>query len=419
MTQIHKRFTDEQIKNLVERYLKKEIERKYIQEILGIGKSRFFKLVAEYKKCPDKFSIKYERATSTKIPQDIEHNIIKELNIEKKLIEDKNVPLKSYNYSYIKDRLKNDYHQEISLPTIIDRAKKNDFYLNRPKRKAHDREVLTNYAGELIQHDSSHHQWSPYASEKWYLITSLDDYSRFMLHASLVKHETSWNHILAMESIFLKYGLPYSFYVDSHSIFRFVQGRDSVWREHIKLTDQANPQWKQVLTDCNVKIIYALSPQAKGKIERPYGWLQDRIVRTCARENVSDIKQAQNILNHEIHRYNYRQVHSTTLEVPYFRFKKALSENKTLFRDFSLKQPFVSSKDIFCLRFQRTTDAYRKICFNDLSLRINADPHKDIELRISPVNNTVSEVRCWFQNKLIDVLKIKNIDLDLVSTFHL
>ena len=418
MTQLHKRFTDEQIRKLMDSYLKKEIERKYIQEILGIGKSRFFQLIAEYKQNPDSFSIKYERFTNTKVSPEIEQNIIKELNVEKKLIEDKNIPLKSYNYSYIKDRLKNDYHQEISLPTIIDRAKKNNFYINKPKRKAHDREVLTNYAGELIQHDSSHHQWSPYASGKWYLITSLDDYSRFMLYASLVKRETSWNHILAMESIFLKYGLPYSFYVDSHSIFRFVQGRDSAWREHTILTDQTNPQWKQVLIDCNVKITYALSPQAKGKIERPYGWLQDRIVRTCARENISDIKQAQIILNREVHRYNYQQRHSTTQEVPYFRLKNALSENKTLFRKFSLKPPFISSKDIFCLRFQRTTDTYRKIYLNNFSLRINADPHKDIELRISPLNNNLSEVRIWFLNKLVDVQKVKNIDLNLESTFH-
>lgn len=50
------------------------------------------------------------------------------------------------------------------VPTIIDRAKKGGFYLSRPKRKAHDREVLTNYVGELIQHDSYHHNFSPYAA---------------------------------------------------------------------------------------------------------------------------------------------------------------------------------------------------------------------------------------------------------------
>ena len=415
MEQLHKRFTDSQVKELIERYLKKEIESSYIQEIFGIGKTRFFALIKEYRKNPDKFSIQYERTTKTRgISPDIEKNIIKELTFEKKMIQDKDIALKSYNYSYIKDRLEKEYDQKVSVSTIINRAKKNDFYLTKPKRKVYDREVLTNYAGELIQHDSSYHKWSPYAQEKWYLITSLDDFSRFILYALLIKKETSWAHISAMESIFLKYGLPYSFYVDSHSIFRFVQGRDSFWRKHYLQTDDVDTQWKQVLNDCNVKVIYALSPQAKGKIERPYGWLQDRLVRTCARENITDIPDAQKILNDEVHRYNYRQVHSTTKEVPYYRFQRALQEKKSLFREFVIKPPFQSTKDIFALRMQRTTDAYRKISINNLILKVNADPYKIVELRIYQLNNSISEIRFWCNNKLIDVQKVKNSDLNIV-----
>lgn len=415
MEQLHKRFTDSQVKELIGRYLKKEIERNYIQEILGIGKARFFALVKEYRKNPDKFSIQYERTAKTRgISPDIEKNIMKELTFEKKMIQDKSIALKSYNYSYIKDLLDSRYRQKVSLPTIIDRAKKNDFYLTKPKRKAHDREVLTNYAGELIQHDSSYHKWSPYAKDKWYLITSLDDFSRFILYALLIIKETSWAHISAMESIFLKYGFPYSFYVDSHSIFRFVQGRDSFWRKHYLLTDDTQTQWKQVLDDCNVKVTYALSPQAKGKIERPYGWIQDRLVRTCARENIADIKDAQKILNNEVNRYNYRQVHSTTHEVPYHRFQRALQEKKSLFREFMIKPPFQSTKDIFCLRLQRTVDAYRKISINNLVLKVNSNPYETVELRIYPLNNTISEIRFWCNNELIDVQKVKNTDLNIV-----
>jgi len=44
MAQLHKKFTDSQIKELIDRYLRKEIERKYIREVLGIGKTRFFAL---------------------------------------------------------------------------------------------------------------------------------------------------------------------------------------------------------------------------------------------------------------------------------------------------------------------------------------------------------------------------------------
>ncbi len=337
MSQLHKRFTSDQVKELLERYSKNEIERKYIQEILGISRRRFFMLLKEYKGNPQLFTIQYRRTTPPRsISADIEQNILKELTTEKKLIEDKEIPLRFYNYSYIQDRLGKTYHQKVSLNTIIDRAKKHGFYLKKSQKTVHDREVITRYVGELIQHDSSYHLWAPAAQEKWYLITSLDDHSRFILYAALIKKETSWNHILALQTVILRYGLPYAYYVDSHSIFRFVQGRDSIWRKHHLLTDEATPQWKQVLDDCNVKVTYALSPQAKGKIERPYGWLQDHLIRTCVREDVTDIKPAHQILRQEVYRYNYRQVHSTTREIPYFRFQRALKEKQSLFREFKI-----------------------------------------------------------------------------------
>ena len=159
MVQLHKRFPDSQVKELIERYLKNEIERKYIQEVLGIGKTRFFALLRDYHKDPSEFSIQYKRKAKTRqIPQAIEDSIIKELQVEKSMIQDKDIPLKYYNYSYIKDLLETKYNQRVSLPTIIDRAKKHDFYLKRKNRKvSHDHEVATNYIGEIIQHDSSNH----------------------------------------------------------------------------------------------------------------------------------------------------------------------------------------------------------------------------------------------------------------------
>jgi len=412
MSQVHKRFTSDQVKELLERYSNNEIERKYIQEILGIKKRRFFALLKRYKKNPQHFTVQYQRTTpSRSISPEIEQNILNELAIEKEIIQNKEVPLRSYNYSYIKDRLGKTYHQKVSLSTIIDRAKKHAFYLKKPQKAIHDREVLTHYVGELIQHDSSHHLWAPAAQEKWYLITSLDDYSRLLLYAVLVKQETSWAHILALQTVILRYGLPYAYYVDSHRIFRFVQGRDSIWRKHHLLTDEATPQWKQVLEDCNVKVIHSLSPQARGKIERPYGWLQDRLIRTCVREDVTDIQQAQMVLNQELHRYNQHQVHSTTQEIPYLRFQRALKEKRSLFREFKIRPPFQSAKDIFCLRMDRIVDSYRKISIHNLQFKVHADPRKEVNLSIYPLNEEISEIRFWCEAKLIDVQRIKNSDL--------
>jgi hypothetical protein len=145
-TQLHKNFTDGQVKSLFEKYSKKEIKLNYILQILKIKRSKFFELLAKYRKDPDNFSIQYERKTiNRKINPDIEKNIVKALEIEKDLIENKEIPIKYYNYSYIKDLLEQRYNQKVSLPNIIDRAKRNNFYFSKKKKKVHDREVLTTY----------------------------------------------------------------------------------------------------------------------------------------------------------------------------------------------------------------------------------------------------------------------------------
>ena len=192
MAQIHKRFGDGQVKALLEKYINKEVERKYIEEILGIKKRRFFELLKSYKENPDSFTVNYRRKKPTRrIDKKTEEAILSELKIEKDLIDLDDNPIVDYNYSYIKDRLQSKHHTTAALPTIIDRAKRYGYYIKKKKKAAHDREVVINYAGELIQHDSSHHNWSPYSDKKWYLITSIDDCSRFLLYYNLVESETS------------------------------------------------------------------------------------------------------------------------------------------------------------------------------------------------------------------------------------
>ncbi len=66
MVQIHKKFTDDQVKDLFARYLQKKIQRKYIQEILGIVKARFFALLKQYRNNPNNFSIQYIRKSKTR-----------------------------------------------------------------------------------------------------------------------------------------------------------------------------------------------------------------------------------------------------------------------------------------------------------------------------------------------------------------
>jgi len=408
MAQIHTKFSTEQIKVLYSSYEQGHISRNEIENTLGIGKTRFFALLKQFRNPSSGFSIDYQRKSPARLSVEAEDMIQTELLREKELVEDSELPIYSYNYAALADRLKKGGVQ-VSTTTIIKRAMRLGCYQAKKKKKAlHDREVITSAAGDLIQHDASLHKWSPYASEKWTLISSLDDYSRMLMYADLVASETSWAHIQAVQYLMQSFGIPHQYYVDNLRVFRFIQHRDSVWKNLVLGTDDVNTQWRQVLALMNTHVIYALSPQAKGKIERPYRWMQDRIVRTCALERITSLADARVVLREEVHRYNYLQVHSTTQEIPAIRFEKARQEYKSLFRPFILPKPFTSAKDVFCIRLKRIANGYRKISIAGHSFQIpGIEPREEVEVHFVPdETNDLVELRFWAGMKLVHTVNM-------------
>jgi hypothetical protein len=407
MGQLHKSFTDEQIKVLLQTYCQGKMRRADIQEILSIGKTRFYALLKSYRQAPETFSIAYQRKSPAKLSPEVEAAIEKALLREKEIVEDPDLPVSGYNYTAMRDRLRKE-GIEVSVTTIIDRAKKLDCHKPRRKKKIHDREVLTASIGALVQHDASLHLWAPEAKEKWTLITSIDDYSRKILFADFVPAETTWTHIQAAQSLIMTYGLPLRYYVDSLRVFRFVQGRDSFWRKHVLETDDVVTQWGKMMHLLKVDVTYALSPQAKGKVERPYRWLQDRMVRTCIYEEISDIEGGRSVLRDEISRYNNHQVHSTTCEIPSIRFERALKDGNSLFRKFSLPKPYTSPLDVFCLREQRMVNGYRKISLFKHQIEVPKVPlYEYVDLHMVPdIEKQVMYIRIWWNEQMVNSLSL-------------
>jgi len=157
MEHIHKRFTSEQVKVLLKGYCQGTLERSAIEETLAISKTRFFALLRQYRQDPDKFALAYQRGTSKRLSAWVEREIEKELMLDKDLVDDSTLPITSYNYAAIRDRLAK-RGVTVSSPTIIARAKSLGCYQPHPRKKAHDHEIITTAIGTLIQHDASHHR---------------------------------------------------------------------------------------------------------------------------------------------------------------------------------------------------------------------------------------------------------------------
>jgi len=268
-----------------------------------------------------------------------------------------------------------------------------------------------------VQHDTSSHLWAPQAASKGYLLTSMDDHSRDFLYAALWERERSWAHIVAAKTVVTRVGCPLKYSVATHSIFRFVAKRDTVWQKAPAREEDVSGQWKAVLKDLGIEIVYALSPEAKGKVERPYRWIQAHLVRTGVRDGITPIEQAREVLDWELTQYRFKRIHSTTQEMPHVRFEQALREKRTLFRPFVVPQPYQTLDEIFWFRFKRIVDAYRRISFQTVRFAIHGVPIRDeVELRISFHQSTrMARIRFWSRGRLVGQQEVKVEELPKVQ----
>jgi hypothetical protein len=105
MEQLHKRFSDEQVAFLMHSYAHRLLSRREIQDTLHIGKTRFFELWKSYQTAPDAFSVGYQRKAGGRISEQAEKAIEAELLRDKELIGNPDIPITTYNYSALRDRL--------------------------------------------------------------------------------------------------------------------------------------------------------------------------------------------------------------------------------------------------------------------------------------------------------------------------
>jgi len=326
--------------------------------------------------------------------------------------------ISTYNYRAVRDAVTEATGKSLSAQTVRNRAKEWGYYIPKVESKAkHTRVVLTTATGLLLQHDASHHLWSPFAERKWVLITTLYDYSRMLVYADFWEEESTWAHIMALKAVVTTYGVGSNYYTDNHSIFRFIERSDSRFStKKIKASD-VKTQWERAVKECGMDIIYAMSPEAKGKIERPYRWLQDRIVRACAKAGVVDIAGGRDILRAEVERYNTKQIHSTTGEIPLIRFQKAEREANTVFRKLELPKPFVSQKDVFCLKEERKVNGYSQISWRNHYFKVpNYIPEgATVKLHIV-ADDTRPELRVWYKDELVQSISLAPTNSSIQTT---
>ena len=142
--------------------------------------------------------------------------------------------------------------------------------------------------GELLQWDTSEHDWLEGRSrESLYLIAMIDDASSRAL-ARFVQHDSTEENLRLLRSYLEKYGRPLAFYTDKASLFQTAPKA-----AHHRDAPVAQPtQIGRALGELDIEWIAAHSPQAKGRIERFFGTAQDRLVKGLRKVRARTLEQA-------------------------------------------------------------------------------------------------------------------------------
>jgi Winged helix-turn helix len=152
--------------------------------------------------------------------------------------------------------------------------------------------------GELVQIDGSEHAWFETRGEICTLLAFVDDATSRLMQLQFVASESAFDYFRATRAYLEAHGKPVAFYSDKHGIFR-VNAKDAVGGDRIT-------QFGRALMDLNIDIICANSPQAKGRIERAFGTLQDRMVKELRLAGISTVAAANAWLPGFIADYNAR-----------------------------------------------------------------------------------------------------------------
>jgi hypothetical protein len=187
--------------------------------------------------------------------------------------------------------------KEDSLPVAVSTLRRwlsqGGLWERRRKRRPHRRRrPRREHRGELLQLDGSYHDWFE-ARRGWAVLMVMIDDATGAVHARFYEQESWSSAVDVFQRYVLRHGLPRSLYVDRHGIYR---PDEEPTAEQLLAKKQPETQFGRAMRELDVELILARSPQAKGRVERVNGTLQDRLVKALRRAGIATLDRANEFL---------------------------------------------------------------------------------------------------------------------------
>lgn len=340
---------------------------------LGISRAHLYRLVRRWfewnqKDITPEWLCSRRRKRNSSLPERVQEFLRKEVHfLQKKSIHFRN----HFNFSLLAQMCHREFKKRFSRQTIRRWAIQERLFVPEihPTTKALTRFDVGS-VGELFQHDSSPHLWVPATLRSDVLILTIDDHSRKIVGARLVPHDTSFHHLCVVRKTVETYGRPIAYYTDNAQIFR-------------SDTD-IHAQFSRALEalDIDGRLAGKSQPQAKGKVEKRFDYLQRRIPYLCERYRIKNLTAANRILDQEVAYFNECHVHAETRETPDQRWKRAVREGRCRLRELPAN---VQLDLIFGLHYKRRLKKDGSFTFNGVCFDIPRGPrYGDVSVVFHP-----------------------------------
>jgi transposase len=210
-------------------------------------------------------------------------------------------------------------------------------------------------AGMMLQTDGSRHDWLEGRGPWLTLVAMIDDANNEVPWAVFREEEDAAGYFLVLEQVCRNKGIPQSIYADQHTIF---QSPSQPSLEQELYGELPRTQFGRLVDELGIQLITTRSPQAKGRIERLWGTLQDRLVKELRKAGANDLESANRVLAAYLPKFNAR-----------FQIEAAQPGSAYL--------PWPQERDpadYFCFKYTRTVTNDNTIPFNKHRLQIPPGP---------------------------------------------
>jgi len=380
--QLHRRLPPELVEAVLEAFNEHRIAEQRACELLGLRRTQLYTLRARWLRDQLKGHpfVVWNRPTSAfhQWPAEVQDWLHEQLRY---IRDDAELFRGRFNFAFLAEEAEKQFGQPFHRNSLRRWALRQGYYHATPDEK---RKVYTRFEtagpGALFQHDSSPHVWLPLTQRQQSLILTQDDYSRRVVGARLVERESAWHHLQVARVTVEEVGRPLAYYVDNHSIFRYVgyTGRHYRYR---KGPDEGEQQFKRALQTLDIGLIYASSPEAKGKIEKRFDYFQRRLPFLCEKYRITDLAEANRLLRELMAFYNEQRVHQETGEIPQHRWEAAFRHGKSCLRPL---EPHQDLEVIFALQDERLVKKDGTISFLSRLWKVGQLPGQKVTVALIP-----------------------------------